>query len=82
MPAAQSAAILADAAWGVYLYRTLRVAYEEATTRVIGYANAITDGDNGSPAPAAPAMPELAGGARDRSRCGDRGPGANYGCRV
>ncbi|MBA2436307.1 MAG: hypothetical protein H0V54_14725 [Chthoniobacterales bacterium] len=57
LPAAQITSIMADAAWGVYLYRTLRVAYEEATTRVIGYADAITDGGNGTPAPAAPAMP-------------------------
>jgi hypothetical protein len=48
---------MADAAWGVYLYRTLRVAYEEATKSVIGYANAITDGPIGTAAPDAPTMP-------------------------
>lgn len=57
LPAPQIASIMADAAWGVYLYRTLRVAYEEANTRVTGYANSITDGANGTPAPAEPTMP-------------------------
>src|ERR1700750_480056 len=56
-PASQITSIMADAAWGVYLYRTLRVAYEEATARVIGYANAITDGENSTEAPDAPTMP-------------------------
>jgi len=69
LPAGQVTSIMADAAWGVYLYRTLRVAYEVATVRVIGYANAITDGVNGTPAPDAPPMPTWAGPARD---CGRR----------
>jgi hypothetical protein len=56
-PAAQITSIMADAAWGVYLYRTLRGAYEEATMRVIGYATAILSGPNGTPSPAAPTMP-------------------------
>ena len=57
LPERQMTSIMADAAWGVYPYRTLRVVYEEANTRVIGYANSITDGENGAPAPTVPAMP-------------------------
>lgn len=57
LPADQVTSIIADAAWGVYLYRTLRVAYEEATVRVIGYANMILGSSNGVPAPDAPTMP-------------------------
>lgn len=51
------ASIMADAAWGVYLYRTLRVAYEEGTKRVTGYANSILSEPNGTPLPAPPTMP-------------------------
>ncbi len=57
LPTDQVASIAADAAWGVYLYRTLRVAYEEATKRVIGYADIIAEGPAGMPAPDAPTMP-------------------------
>lgn len=54
---AQQMPVILDAEWAVYLYRTLRLAYEEATKRVTGYADSITDGSNGTPAPAEPAMP-------------------------
>jgi hypothetical protein len=37
---------------GGYLYRTLRVAYGEAASRVIGHVNSFIDGDMGMPAPA------------------------------
>ncbi len=53
----QVGSIMDDAAWGVYLYRTLRVGYEESTKRVIGYANALLDDPNGTAAPEAPTMP-------------------------
>ena len=53
----QVSSIMDDAVWGVYLYRTLRGAYEESTKRVIGYANALLDDSNGTPAPEVPTMP-------------------------
>lgn len=49
-----SAAILNDARWGIYLYRTLRMAYDDAFGAIVAYADQITGGPENTPLPMAP----------------------------
>lgn len=49
--------IIADANWGVYLYRTIRTAYDELNSSIIDWCAAYTDGPNGGAAPMVPVVP-------------------------
>ncbi len=53
----QVTTIATDAAWGVYLYRTVRTTFETFTRAIVSYADGITDGSDGGTAPAAPTVP-------------------------
>ena len=57
LPGALVGSIANDAAWGHYLYGTLRETYDEMTKRIIGWADAITAGTDGTALPDAPSLP-------------------------
>jgi hypothetical protein len=61
-PPERIAAVMADAAWGVYTYGTLRNAADDFTARVASFANAVSagvavEGDDQLPSPPLPPQP-------------------------
>lgn len=57
LSAPQVSAIGADAGWGIYLYRTVRVTFEEYHSAVIAYCDEVLGEPAGAELPAAPAPP-------------------------
>ncbi|HEV7405294.1 MAG TPA: hypothetical protein VGO11_20285 [Chthoniobacteraceae bacterium] len=53
--------IIADARWGVYLYRTVRKAYEVLQKGIIQWCDAYTDGPDGAAGPEVPIVPAWPG---------------------
>ncbi len=53
----QVAAVQNDPVWGVYLYRTVRQAFEDLQTATLAWCDAYTDMPPGSPAPTPPVVP-------------------------
>jgi hypothetical protein len=49
--------ISADADWALYVYRTVREAFDNTLAAILAYCDVITDAPDGSPAPAPPAIP-------------------------
>ncbi|MEO7933052.1 MAG: hypothetical protein ABIT76_07830 [Chthoniobacterales bacterium] len=55
--AAEASAIQLDAAWGVYLYRTLPQTYEKYTQAINGYCHGYLDAADNTPPPVLPSLP-------------------------
>jgi hypothetical protein len=46
-----------DADWAIYVYRTVREAFDEMQGAILAYCDVVTDAPDGSPAPPPPAIP-------------------------